>query len=120
MNNQQTFPKTLRLLTSEQFKRVFAKPTKFHSKTFSVFALENELEHPRLGLAIPKKAVRKAVERNRIKRILRESFRCQRMNLSPRDFVIIARSGMADLTNQQLFSLISKAWVKFGYDTKNR
>lgn len=119
MNSDQSFPKTTRLLTSEQFKSVFAKPTKFHSKTFSVFALDNELEHPRLGLAIPKKAVRKAVARNRIKRILRESFRCQKTNLSSRDFVIIARSGMADLTNQQLFSQISKAWIKFGRDAKN-
>ena len=116
----QNFPKGARLITSEQFKRVFELPLKFHTQTFSILARRNEADTARLGLAISKKAVRTAVQRNRLKRLARESFRVGRTSLRGLDIVVLGRRGMADLENRKLFDLLEKAWKKLERDAKNR
>jgi ribonuclease P protein component len=49
----------------------------------------------RLGLAIARKQVRRAVDRNRLKRIARECFRKQRDALHGIDLVVMARAEAA-------------------------
>ncbi len=65
----------LKLLTAENYQNVFAKAERFGNRSFTVLARENGLDYPRLGLAISKKCAKRAVDRNRIKRQFRESFR---------------------------------------------
>ena len=55
---KQTFPRELRLLTPENFQKVFAQPVRASSPHITLLAIRNELTHPRLGLAIPKKALK--------------------------------------------------------------
>ena len=71
MPTQHTFSRELRLLTPEHFKRVFAEPVRAASPQITLLACPNSLEHPRLGLAVPKKALKRAVWRNRVKRVVR-------------------------------------------------
>mgnify|MGYP001570984818 FL=1 len=67
--------KRARLLKATEFNRVFDKAVRTSDQYFTVLARPNDLEFPRLGLAISKKKARLAVTRNRLKRIIRESFR---------------------------------------------
>jgi len=87
----QGFPREFRLLTSTDFSRVFDQATKSSDAYLTVLARANALGHARLGLAISKRNIRHAVDRNRIKRVVREGFRLQRCALGCLDIVVMAR-----------------------------
>lgn len=104
------FKKTQRLLTKADFSRVFDEATKLSTSSFIMLYKENKLGHARVGFAISKKAVAKSHDRNRIKRLLRESFR---QTLLPAvDIVCLAKHGVLNQSNSQLNTQISKAWEK--------
>ncbi|MDO2950068.1 ribonuclease P protein component [Aeromonas simiae] len=105
-----TFPRELRLLTPDHFKRVFAEPVRAASPQLTLLAVPNQLDHPRLGLAVPKKALKRAVWRNRLKRVVRESFRLKQHQLPAIDIVVIAKGGVREMTNEELFKLLEKLW----------
>ncbi len=71
------FPKECVIRKSGEFDRVFKGGTRFHGKGFSLIVLENSCGFSRLGISVHRR-VKGAVKRNRIKRIIRESFRLQR------------------------------------------
>lgn len=110
MPTPHTFSRELRLLTPEHFKRVFAEPVRAASPQITLLACPNSLEHPRLGLAVPKKALKRAVWRNRVKRVVRESFRLNQANLPAIDIVVIAKGGVKEMDNEELFKLLEKLW----------
>lgn len=66
----------------------------------------------RLGLAVSRKVSKRAVERNRIKRIIRESFRAQRGTLPPFDVLVIARMSATTSSNPLLHADLQNAWQK--------
>lgn len=107
------FSPSLRLLKSSEFKRVFDKAeVKVSDKNILILARKNQLEIPRLGLIIAKKNVRTAVSRNRIKRVIRETFRHSQHSLQGLDYVVLARKGLGELDNRQLHSLLDKQWLR--------
>lgn len=53
--------------------------------------MPNQLAHPRLGLIVAGKVVRRAVGRNRVKRLLREVFRARQQELAGLDLVVRLR-----------------------------
>lgn len=61
------------------------------------------MDHPRLGIIVAKKNVRLAVERNRLKRQLRETFRKQRQTLPSLDIILLAKKG-ANTSNSSLIA----------------
>ena len=67
---------------------------------------------PRLGLAVSRKVSKRAVARNRIKRVVRESFRLRRTRLPAVDVLVIARSSAAGTPNPALRADIEGAWQK--------
>ena len=71
------FPRDSRLLKPAQYRSVFQRPIKTTDDCFTVLGRPSNLATPRLGLAVSKKYARLAVDRNRIKRVIRESFRKQ-------------------------------------------
>lgn len=106
------FPRELRLLKAGQFKAVFSNSTyKVSDRDFLVLARRNELDAGRLGLVIGKKHLPKAVQRNRIKRLLRTSFRLHQDLLTGLDIVILARSNMKSLDNRELLENVQKLWT---------
>ena len=62
-------------------------------------------------MVVAKKHVRHAVQRNRVKRITREFFRCHAFT-HPRDVVFLAKKNVADLSNAELRKLLSTLWRK--------
>lgn len=105
------FGRKLRLLTASDYKAVFGKADhKVSCSQLLILATNSGHESPRLGLVIAKKHVRLAVQRNRIKRLSRESFRHHQHLLSGLDIVILARTGVHGLDNASFTTLLEKLW----------
>ena len=118
------FNRESRLLTPGHFQSVFKKPIRFGSSHFTILITPSNLPNDssksnRLGLAIAKKRVKLAVQRNRIKRIIRESFRLNQHNLPPIDMVVMVKSGIDKLDNQEINQQLIKIWRKINQRHKN-
>lgn len=92
------FPRSVRLLSSGDYQAIFKRPVVCNDRLFRVYgrALKNATPGAtsRLGLAISRKAAPRAVDRNRIKRYVREAFRHFRVSLDedgPVEFIVMAR-----------------------------
>jgi ribonuclease P protein component len=105
-----TFPEHARLLKPAEFSRVFKQPIRSSDRLFTILAVNNELEFARLGLAISKKHAKRAVDRNRIKRLVRESFRLTRHGLPTIDMVVMAKPPTRYAENQQIVQSLQAHW----------
>ena len=83
-----SFPRGARLLKPEEFERVFKENERARTDSLLVMARPNAIGHARLGMIIAKRLLPRAVDRNRIKRCVRETFRTQRQMLPACDFVV--------------------------------
>lgn len=73
---------------------MFARKRAVSDPCFVVHAVENNRDHARIGIAIPKKIARSSVQRHHLKRLVREVFRLNKDRFAPGcDFVVVARSG---------------------------
>ncbi|MEH6826096.1 MAG: ribonuclease P protein component [Motiliproteus sp.] len=107
------FPRSSRLLNAGDYRTVFnGAQLKVSDRHLLILATPNQLSHSRVGLVIAKKNVRLAVQRNRVKRIIRESFRLQDAGFPNLDIVVLARKGMGDLDNPDLRRLIEQSWQR--------
>ncbi len=104
------FPGASRLADGADFDLVFKQPARSSDRFFTVLYRGNDLGYPRIGLAIAKKRVRRAVARNRLKRIIRDSFRHAKNQLLGADIVIMARDRTELAENKELFSSLEKHW----------
>ncbi|MCW8387390.1 ribonuclease P protein component [Fluoribacter dumoffii] len=89
---------------------MFEQAKKIVTSEFIVLFRENNLGYARLGLALSKKVIAKAHDRNRIKRLLRESFR--QKELPAVDVVFLARQGVAKQANSIINARMGKTWNK--------
>ncbi len=113
------YPRQLRLLTAGDFQFIFDKALiKVPDQKILILARPNELGHPRLGFVISKKNVRRAVKRNRVRRIIRESFRLNQHNLPAVDMIVLARPGLGDMESADLQPLIKKCWSRLNKRAK--
>lgn len=64
----------------------------------------------RLGLVVSKKNISKAVERNRVKRVIRESFRKNKSLIPNLDVVVLIRKGIDVLPNVVISSKMNSLW----------
>lgn len=106
------FSRELRLLTPVHFKYVFEQPSRASTPEITILARPNQLGHPRLGLTVAKKHLKRAHDRNRIKRLCRESFRLAQHKLPHYDFVIVAKQGIGKLENKALTQTLDKLWQR--------
>ena len=80
---------------------MFARPLRSSDRYFTVLARPGSCDNPRLGLAISKRIDKRASARNRLKRLSREVFRCQK-ELPALDFVVLARRDAPGAGNEIL------------------
>lgn len=107
------FTKQQRLLKPAEFKAVFDNaPFRASHQFILMLSRPNATDTARLGLVIAKKNIRLAVDRNRVKRLIRESFRQHQQHLCGLDVIVLARRGLAELDNEQIFKLLAKQWLR--------
>lgn len=87
-----------RLHTSKEFGRVFGDPARSTDRFFTILGRPNARPIARLGLTISRRVAKRAVDRNKLKRLAREAFRMQQ-SLPCWDFVVMAKAG-ADRTER--------------------
>lgn len=92
-----SFPKELKIRKTSQYDEIFGKSRKLGGEHFSILYARNSLGHPRAGLVVGKKSVPGSVDRNRVKRVLREVFRRNKPLFGSMDVVFVAGKGSEKL-----------------------
>jgi ribonuclease P protein component len=86
---------------------------------FTVLYRPNGGDQPRLGLAIGKKHCRLATARNRLKRVIRESFRQNRETIGGLDVVVLNQPAAATALNNALCDSLERHWRRIGQQNAN-
>lgn len=110
------FPRSARLLCGDQFRRVFSARASVANRLFRLHYVAPSPDAApvaRLGLAVARRAVRRASDRNRLRRQARETFRVRRGRLRPGDYVITAQPAAAHADAAQLRSALEHLWHRF-------
>jgi ribonuclease P protein component len=105
-----TFPASRRLRHKSEFDAARARGRRFGNGFFAVTVISNDKSGPRLGLAVALRVTRTAVERNRIRRIIRESFRRHQQALPGVDLVVSARSRALAAPGPELHASLAALW----------
>ena len=107
------FERSRRLLNAADYSYVFDSASfKVSHKHYLILARRNSYSHSRLGLVVSKKNARLATRRNRIKRVVRETFRNYQLELTCLDIVFLVRQGFDTLPPAQQTRLMEDAWKR--------
>ena len=107
-----TFPPHKRLRRKSEFDAAYARGRRFGNGFFAVTATSNDKQGARLGMAVAVRTAGNAVERNRIRRIVRESFRLHQHSLPAVDLVVSARPQARATPGAQLHASLAGLWQK--------
>ncbi|EZQ02159.1 MULTISPECIES: ribonuclease P protein component [unclassified Acinetobacter] len=108
-----SFSPEVRIRCAADYKGVFDGALfKVHQPHFLFLATPTKQPKSRLGIVVAKKKVRRAHERNRIKRIARESFRLNQQDIDLLDIVVMPKVGIESIPNAELHKQLQFAWQK--------
>ncbi|HTF91251.1 MAG TPA: ribonuclease P protein component [Planctomycetota bacterium] len=83
-------PRETRVVRASDFERAWKQGSRARGDVLLVVAAANELPLARIGLSVGKKFWKRAVDRNRVRRIFREAFRLTRHDLPPgHDYILV-------------------------------
>ena len=102
------FTKKTKLLKTDEFSSVFNFRKRISAQYLAMHYQPNRFEQPRLGLVVGKKTAKLAVNRNYMRRVLREFFRTQQHQISHVDLVVRV---------QKKFCKVNFAQIKQEFDT---
>jgi ribonuclease P protein component len=106
------FTRSARLTEAKQYKRVFAGAARRGDRYFTVLSVPNDAGQPRLGVVVARRTAPRAVDRNRIKRLVRESFRHHQQALAARDLVVLAKADARRASKQELADALARHWQR--------
>lgn len=97
----ESFPKSNRLRTQKNFSRVYEEGEEKKTGCFDFYIRKKEEPPPRIGIVAPAN-IGKAVERNRVKRIIREGFRKNKKLFDDLDVIVIIKEPALRSKNKEL------------------
>ncbi|MBL8298254.1 MAG: ribonuclease P protein component [Rhodanobacteraceae bacterium] len=106
------FPRAARMLKPGDFARLRQASRRVGSRYFSAEYRSTEDTAARLGLAVSRRVSKLAVQRNRLKRLARESFRRNRSALAAIDVLVIARSAAVTVSGSALLADLEQLWSR--------
>lgn len=106
------FGAELRLRSKLQFDAIYARGRRIDDRFFGLRVAPNALAHPRLGLAVAVKTAGNGVARNRLRRLVRESFRLAQHSLPPVDIVVAAKNPAREATAATLRASLATLWQR--------
>ncbi|NND90690.1 MAG: ribonuclease P protein component [Granulosicoccus sp.] len=106
------FPRTARLLSTADYSQVFARSKRYTDRYWTILVRVDDASPARLGLAIAKKRARRAVDRNRLKRVAREAFRHNRSALTGLDMVVMNRDAATSAASCELREALEALFLK--------
>jgi len=109
-----TLPARLRLRRKVDFDAAYARGRRMGDGLFTVTVTTNQSGAPRLGTAVAVRVAGGAVARNRIRRIIRESFRLHQHEIPAVDLVVSARAAAAAASGKALHASLAALWKKVG------
>jgi ribonuclease P protein component len=101
-------PKSHRLLTRPEFARVLDGQCRASDENFTAYGLPNELPYARLGMVVGKRFAHRAVDRNSLKRNIREAFRRMGESLNGFDIVVFTKAGATNQPGPKLQQMLTK------------
>jgi ribonuclease P protein component len=104
------YPRDYRLTDKPQFDLVHREGQRVSDGLFAVITRPNGLGHARLGLAVGVRAAGNAVRRNRVKRVIRETFRANQQELPSVDLVVNAKPGTGQASTAALRASLLALW----------
>jgi ribonuclease P protein component len=107
-----TFPAHRRLRRKSEFDAAYARGRRFGNGFFAVTATSNDKSGARLGLAVAVRIAGSAVERNRLRRIIRESFRLHQHAMPAVDLVVSAKPSARGAAGRELRASLAELWRK--------
>lgn len=111
--HEMSLPHQHRLTEKRAFHEIFEKPCVASDPCFKILAKHNGQDCSRLGMAVSRKVDRRAVQRNRLKRLVRESFRrhiSKNPQAKPADFMVLPRSNAVTICNEEIFERLNRLW----------
>lgn len=109
-----SFTKRERIRNRKDYSRIYEQGVRDHSRRFTIITCPNKIGIRRLGLTVGKK-VGNAVQRNRLKRLLREFFRLNKCRLpASQDIVIIAKRGISPVTYRDVCAELESCLINNG------
>jgi ribonuclease P protein component len=107
-----TFPAARRLRRKWEFDQLYARGKRLGNSHFGMTVHPNAQGKARLGLAVASKPFGGSVPRNRIRRLIRESFRLRQHELPGLDMVVSARPGARQASPAELRASLDGLWDK--------
>lgn len=104
------FRPTQRIRQKSDFDAAYRSGNKIGDTCFFIVIRPNQQGNARLGLSISARTVGIAVNRNRIKRVIRESFRLHQHLLPAADLIVNSRNGARDADNAELAQRLEQLW----------
>ena len=106
------FPRQVRLTRPEEFQHVFerGRHRRLSGQGLIARVRENGVQQARLGLAISKRNLKRAVDRNLVKRLARESFRRYQSQLPAVDIVILSQPSLLGMLNTDISKQLALIW----------
>ena len=116
------FPREYRLTEKRQFDAVLSGRTiQLRCGCFRLYATDNRESGARLGLIVGKRQLKRAVDRNRVKRVLRETFRVNRSTLPAVDIVVqLADRPSNDSMSKEALSIWPRLVTAIGTENDQR